>query len=821
MPSNSNYKRGARPDSDDVVRNAPADMAFGVAFCLVSILVFLALISFDTGDLPAWVRFNTQPEANSPAKNFIGPLGALAGLGLYLFLGAASFLLPAGLLWVGLSKMTGLWRYQSRVFLGFGLLLISSAAILHVQGWFLHGEQTIFHQLSGSPGGFLGLAIGGMLMQNLLGTAGTLLVLLFVYVAALPLFVGYNPITFARHSLRAFAEQRRLLAERRDRRAREALEVEETAPTKTRANRRRRSTPPADEDEGVVKAGPDGELPLEFMPERKIIDGTARRKSAAGRKSILFPKETARPLESAEFPGYELPGLDLLEWVDPEEASPADRTALIKTQETIVETLREFDIKVTPGDITRGPTVSRYEIYPDRGLRVSRIASLEADLARATRAERINIIAPIPGKDTVGIEIANNDKVLVPLRELLEDPAFNTSKKKIPVALGKDVYGNVVVGDLAAMPHLLVAGATGSGKSVCINSIIASMLFRFTPDELRLIMVDPKVVELAEYNTLPHLVAPVVTDPRKVLQVLRWVVNEMERRYHMFARVQVRNFESFNKRPPKPKEEPKEAAPEPESAEVDEEGIESLAAALENGDIAPGPDEEEEAELGLEFDEIPDRIPFIVVIIDELADLMQTASADVENLIARIAQKARAAGIHLIIATQTPRSTVITGVIKANIPSRIAFQVSSQIDSRVILDTGGAEKLVGKGDMLFLPPGSAQLQRCQGAFITDEEVHHLVRHCSSQGEQKFESRIEQALEKPEGEDDDELTDKDEEMLRRCVEVIIQEKRASTSLLQRRLSLGYTRAARMIDLLEGRGYIGPGDGAKPREVFVRE
>jgi len=818
MFSRNNTRRNPEDDPEEDHPHHGMDIAVGAAFCLIGLLIFLSLISFDTGDLPTWIRFSTLPEPNSPAVNFAGPVGALIALGLYLFFGAAAFLLPGGFLWIGFAKMVGHTRRQMRIFAGLGLLLLSSAAILHVQTLVLHSEHTIFHKLSGSPGGFLGLAIGGMVLQNLLGTIGTLVILIAVYAIALPLFVGLAPVPFFRDSIHAMIawQRRRIEAARQKQLA--ALGIPTAPEPSPVPPTRRRSRAPAATPEPVAP----GELPLEFAPERRIIDGTVRKRPAPGAKSILFPEKPKAPLESAQFPGYTLPGLDLLEWNDPEESNPTDRTALIKTQETIIETLREFDIRVTPGDITRGPTVSRYEIYPDKGLRVSRIASLEADLARATRAERINIIAPIPGKDTVGIEIANNDKVLVPLRELLEDPQFNTSKKRIPLALGKDVYGNVVVGDLAAMPHLLVAGATGSGKSVCINSIIASILYRFTPDELRLIMVDPKVVEMAEYNTLPHLVAPVVTDPKKVLQALRWVVNEMERRYQMFARVHVRNFEAFNKRPPAEKK-PEEGKPA-ESQVVDEDLVESLASALENGDLLPGDDEDEDGDPvqpELELEEIPDRIPYIVVIVDELADLMQTASADVENLIARVAQKARAAGIHLIIATQTPRSTVITGVIKANIPCRIAFQVSSQIDSRVILDTNGAEKLVGKGDMLYLPPGSAQLQRAQGAFITDEEVHHLVKHCSSQGEQKFESRIEEALAKAGNEDEEEITEKDEEIFQRCVEVILQEKRASTSLLQRRLSLGYARAARIIDLLEARGYIGPGDGAKPREVFVRE
>ncbi|MEM6278900.1 MAG: DNA translocase FtsK, partial [Verrucomicrobiota bacterium] len=492
----------------------------------------------------------------------------------------------------------------------------------------------------------------------------------------------------------------------------------------------------------------------------------------------------------------------------------------------IVSTLKTFGVDVEPGDITRGPTITRYELYPMPGLRVNRITSLEADIARATRAERINILAPVPGKDTVGIEIANSDKIPVALRELFEDDAFRNSKAKLPLALGKDVYGRTIVGDLARMPHLLVAGATGSGKSVCINSIIASLLYRFTPDELRFIMVDPKVVEMQLYNELPHMVVPVVTDPKKVLLALRWVINEMERRYALFAQVGTRNFDGYNSMRAKAREEDGLAEEEVEEPELAMAHHVKLSDDLE---AEGGFSAEEEPPFDMPAgrqnqpgsgEDLPDSLPYIVVIIDELADLMQTAPADVEMGIARIAQKARAAGIHLIVATQTPRADVVTGIIKANIPSRIAFQVSSKTDSRIILDANGAENLVGKGDMLYLPPGSAQLIRAQGALITDEEAQDLVDACAAQGAPQFEPEAREAIESGGfEEEDEEISDEDEEILEKCLGVIYSEKKASTSLLQRRLRLGYTRAARMIDILESRGIIGPGDGAKPREILV--
>ncbi|HAE17888.1 MAG TPA: DNA translocase FtsK, partial [Verrucomicrobiales bacterium] len=574
--------------------------------------------------------------------------------------------------------------------------------------------------------------------------------------------------------------------------------------------------------ESSVEEDGQGVLQLRQIPTPQIIDSSQKKVATlAGARPFERKKPTHTGLSTEGFEDYELPGFDLLEFDEENDVEPEDFSEeLLATQTMIIETCRAFGVEVTAGDITRGPTITRYEIYPAIGLRVSRITQLEADLARATKAERINILAPIPGKDTVGIEIANDDRVAVALRELLQDESFRSSKRKIPLALGKDVYGNTVVGDLAAMPHCLVAGATGAGKSVCINSIITSILYKFGPDELRFIMIDPKVVEMQVYAKLPHLVVPVVTDPKRVVGALNWCVNEMERRYKIFAKLGVRNFDSFNNRVRTEEEVVTLEEQEDLDSIVDEEAVESMAKAFEDGDLGPVASQDDEVD---EDDlEVPDRFPYIVVIIDELADLMQTAPADVEGAIARIAQKARAAGIHLIVATQTPRADVVTGIIKANIPSRIAFQVSSSLDSRVILDNKGAEKLVGKGDMLFLPPGSAKLERAQGAFVSDEEVEQIVNFCANQTEQRFEESIQKVIESGGSGGDaggEEVSDADEETLERCMEVLRAEGKASTSLLQRRLRLGYTRAARMIDILEARGIVGPADGAKPREVLI--
>ncbi|WP_411826020.1 DNA translocase FtsK 4TM domain-containing protein [Luteolibacter sp. AS25] len=781
------------------------------------LILLLSQLSYSPADLPEWGMFDVfSDKEGGQGANWLGPIGGILAFVQILLFGAAGWMLALGFIWFGILKIAfreGIWP---RVAVGLMVVVVSGSVWLHATGIFFD-EWAQRCQLP-SPGGVIGNGLGGFVLMKIVGKVGAIILASAAYLIGLIWMTGQTPVLFAKgcYALvlgeiesykrnrseigRAEARERELLSERERQREQRRVEREITK---------------LKEEEANVPA--QKELAIRETPPPQIIDSSQRRSAGAmeaGAKPFERKKPTHQSLSTTDFENYELPGFDLLDAIE-EETETANHEELIEIQTTIVETLRAFGIDVTAGDITRGPTITRYEIYPSQGLRVSRISQLEADLARATRAERINILAPIPGKDTVGIEIANSTKVAVPLHELLHDPEFRSAKKKIPLALGKDVYGKTVIGDLAAMPHLLVAGATGSGKSVCINSIIASILFKFGPDELRFIMVDPKVVEMQMYNKLPHMVVPVVTDPKKTVAALKWVVNEMEKRYKIFAKMGVRNFDGFNNRPREEKEE--EVVPEKEEPEVNLDDIEEIATALEDGDLGPEADFEE---LEIEDDEIPDRFPYIVVLIDELADLMQTAPADVEMCIARIAQKARAAGIHLIIATQTPRADVVTGIIKANIPSRIAFQVSSALDSRVILDTKGADKLVGKGDMLYLPPGSAKLERAQGAFVDDAEVERIVEHCAKQAKPRYEKDIRETIENAGMDDEDEVSDADEEMIIRCIEVVRQEQKASTSLLQRRLRLGYTRAARMVDILEQRGIVGPGDGAKAREVFLK-
>lgn len=791
----------------------------GIILISSGLLLFLSMLSYSPSDLPVvWIGggYIGGWEATRPRMNLVGPVGTLLGLAQIVWFGAAGYLLAVALGWCGVMKLLWDKKLLPRPLLGMAVMVLSGAALLHAMEGVFAGWSERF--LIRGPGGWFGYALFeyGFFI---LGRAGSIVVLSCIYLIGLIILTGQPPLGFLKGCWMLMLG---MVAGWKERQARQAEAQESARRSRERQPRRRTAAEaraavvPAEEDDGQAV------LALREIPAPQIIDASQRRSDRPEPGSRPFERRKQQghqALSTNAYRDYDLPGFDLLdEEEEVADAPGANREELLATQRMIIETLRAFGIEVTAGDITRGPTITRYEIYPSTGLRVSRISQLEADIARATKAERINILAPIPGKDTVGIEIANNDKVSVPLRELLQDPEFRSAKKRIPLALGKDVYGKTVIGDLAAMPHLLVAGATGSGKSVCINSIIASILFKFSPDELRFIMVDPKVVEMQMYSKLPHLVVPVVTDPKKVVAALRWTVNEMERRYRIFAKVGVRNFDSFNARvrPARAEAVAEAEVAEEDEPPVDDAHLDDIAAALASGDLGPEAENEDEE---LDIDEVPDRFPYIVVIIDELADLMQTAPADIEMCIARIAQKARAAGIHLIVATQTPRADVVTGIIKANIPCRIAFQVSSALDSRVILDSKGAEKLVGKGDMLYLPPGSAKLERSQGAFVSDEEVERLVAHCSSNGRQRFEPDIQRSIEAGEtGDNDEDVSDADEEILSRCIEVIMQEGKASTSLLQRRLRLGYTRAARMIDVLEQRGIIGPGDGAKPREII---
>jgi len=787
-------------------------------------MFFLALISYTPADVPAWFRLSSVASPHAPVLNWVGRLGAIIACCSYSFLGAASYLLTALVLGYGGAKLLNPdIRLTRRAFWSIGFV-ISGACLAHLLPWPLLDMERL--NIAGQ-GGWVGKWIGGSILKQFLGPIGSVIILTLVYASCLILLTGIHPIAVAseiaawpsrwmerrRAAQMAKADEQGRLALEAERLARERKKVEKTL-AKRGVPIEPDPEPAAPGEPAILTLVSEEEAP---RPAPQIIDSSL----PPPPKKKDGKKDRFQPLTAVSCENYELPSLELLDSFESEDRQSADPAELLAIQDTVIETLSQFGIVVSRGDITRGPTITRYEVYPAKGVRVDKIVSLERDIARATRAERINILAPIPGKDTVGIEIANSKKQKVTLRELLESDDFRASKAKIPLALGKDVYGKTIIADLSAMPHCLVAGTTGSGKSVCINSIVASILYRFTPEDLRFIMIDPKVVEMQIYNSLPHLVVPVVTDPKKVLIALRWAIDEMEKRYAIFAKTGVKSIATFNARPlPKSQAEldaiaaakaadtlelPLEAAPIDPETLSSEERIEKMT----------------RISVPRETDLIiPDRMPYIVIIVDELADLMQTAPADVESAVARITAKARAAGIHMIIATQTPRADVITGVIKANVPSRVAFQVASALDSRVILDENGAERLLGQGDMLFRPPQTSRLTRAQGVLVTEEEIRKIVDHASAQSAPTFENSIHKQLQSSDGGDDEEsVSDEDEELVDKCIEIMRQEKKASTSLFQRRLRLGYTRAARILDILEQRGYVGPGENAKPREILV--
>ncbi|WP_226674145.1 DNA translocase FtsK [Rossellomorea aquimaris] len=514
-----------------------------------------------------------------------------------------------------------------------------------------------------------------------------------------------------------------------------------------------------------------GEIPKDDSPSQRAVTGENEEGESNNLTQSEGEADTAPPITFTEVENkdYKLPSIALLK--SPRKTDQSNEYQLIHANAAKLErTFQSFGVKAKVTQVHLGPAVTKYEVHPDVGVKVSRIVNLSDDLALALAAKDIRIEAPIPGKSAIGIEVPNSEVAMVSLREVLEAKEHNKPDAKLQIGLGRDITGEAVLAELNKMPHLLVAGATGSGKSVCINGIITSILMRAKPHEVKLMMIDPKMVELNVYNGVPHLLAPVVTDAKKASQALKKVVSEMERRYELFSHTGTRNIEGYNEYVKRQNNE--------------------------NDDKQP-------------------LLPYIVVIVDELADLMMVASSDVEDAITRLAQMARAAGIHLIIATQRPSVDVITGVIKANIPSRIAFAVSSQTDSRTILDSGGAEKLLGRGDMLFMPVGASKPTRVQGAFLSDEEVEEIVDFVISQQKAQYQEEM-IPDEVPEDEKKGEAED---ELYNDAVQLIAEMQTASVSMLQRRFRIGYTRAARLIDEMEVRGVVGPYEGSKPRTVLV--
>jgi S-DNA-T family DNA segregation ATPase FtsK/SpoIIIE len=543
--------------------------------------------------------------------------------------------------------------------------------------------------------------------------------------------------------------------------------------------------------------------PITKPAKLEVIDSSTS--GMEGFKVVRAAKtEKANELFPERKGDYHFPSMDLL-MDPPEEEAIGDEDHILKAKR-LQDTLKEFKIEVEMGEVHTGPVITRYDLHPAAGVRVEKIANLDKNLAMALRAESVRILAPVPGKGCVGIEVPNAIPMPVCMKEILQSKAWHEAGAEIPIVLGKEASGRPLVADLTKMPHLLVAGSTGSGKTVCINAIIASLCYHSSPEDVRFIMVDPKIVEMKVYNDLPHMLIPVVTEPKKVPGALKWLLIEMERRYQIFSKIGVRNIAGFNAKILKDKAEKEKAQL------LDAEMTPEERAALTSVQVPRDDD-------ALEIPE--NKLPYIVCIIDELADLMMVAQADVETGIARLAQLARAAGIHLIIATQRPSVNVITGVIKANLPSRISFRVASYRDSQTILDGKGAEALIGKGDMLFIPPGSSTFTRAQGAFVSDDEINGIVEFLKINGPPQIIEEVRDQIESA-GEDDvlggSEDSD-DDPMTRKAIEVIRSTKRASTSNLQRKLSIGYNRAARIMDDLEDRGLVGPDVAGQGREILM--
>jgi S-DNA-T family DNA segregation ATPase FtsK/SpoIIIE len=865
-PVSSNPKRGPALQG---VRHQPNWIA-ALAFLLVGVLLTVAFLDYSPAQ-SLWIT--THPTE----RNLVGFFGSTLAYWTLHWIGVSTWLVPVLLVWSAWVAVRNARRLALTRAIAMALCILSFSSLWAM--WESFGVSQYFPQ---GTGGLLGRLVYGGAFKETLGVFGSLVLLGLLYGLSL-LFIFSKDISadldrmiaslnaWQAERAKARAERKALLEEaRRNEQAARLDAARQAAKSATAKDKEKEkdkeppssrskasgdvlsglpfsrkaappaqaasadpeptpSTPPppephaADQADAIIPldaAQPDEE---EALPPVKLssapssptprpspetaLAGDAPGAEVTGRLELNIvkpeqPKKARSTVAPVSDEGYQFPPLPLLREQAPLAAENSEEEHR-RNAENLLRILAEFGVQVSLGEIHVGPVITRYEVVPAPGVRVEKIAGLDKNIALGMRAQSVRILAPIPGKAAVGVEVPNQHPTPVGMREILESEDWSTAltRGEIPIALGKDVSGKPIVSDLTKMPHLLIAGATGSGKSVCINSIIASILYSKSPKDLRLLMVDPKIVELKVFNSLPHMLIPVVTEPKKVPAALKWLLGEMEQRYQIFAKVGVRNIVGFNNRKkPGVVEEP--AAPEAQA------GLDGIDPATDDGI------------------EVPERLPYIVAIIDELADLMMVSAAEIETSIARLAQLARAAGIHLIIATQRPSVNVITGVIKANLPSRIAFQVASQVDSRTILDTKGADTLIGRGDMLFSPPGTSRLVRAQGAFVSDDEVHEVVGFMKKNGPPVFASDVQAQIDRAaregeegeQGEADGDLGD-DEELYRQALDVLRATRRASTSMIQRKLRIGYNRAARLMDLMEDKGIVGPENGSSPREILV--
>lgn len=725
----------------------------------------------------------------------VGTAGNLFRQGLLLVAGEGRYLLPPFFIFVGLKMIRARQQpeFTPRLF-GLFLILVLILTFLHLSFPF---EEAFRAGKQGLGGGLLGALCSSFLLR-FFGPVGSYIILTSLLIVALILF---TELSLAQ--LGQLWRGRLLLAGQRIKSGIEnfifeEVEDEEESEAKEQDGKKKPRGKP-DKDKKVVINKP---------AEKTSFAGGQDREEQPSSKTkelkIVQPPVSPPPSEKGG-KRYQLPPPTLLSPVKTKGEGATDKEINEKIG-ILEETLASFGIPARVTQVTVGPAITRYEIQPPAGVKVSRIVGLADDLALALAAPQVRIEAPIPGRAAIGIEVPNRKITTVHLRELLESREFQQSPSRLTVALGKDIAGAPVLADLAQMPHLLVAGATGSGKSVCINTIVASILFKAAPDEVKFILIDPKMVELITYNGIPHLITPVVTSPKKAAGVLHWAVKEMERRYELFAAAGARDIARYNELyagPPGDLASQNAGEGGKKAGETDGDG-EKGATGGGGGQCASG---------GGGGD---GPLPYIVIIIDELADLMMVAPAEVEDSICRLAQMARAAGLHLVVATQRPSVDIITGLIKANIPSRISFAVSSQMDSRTILDVGGAEKLLGRGDMLYFPVGAPKPVRVQGTFLSDREVEALVTFLKEQARPAYDQEVAET-ELPES--DAAQSGEEDELLPQAVQLFIEKGTASISLLQRRFHIGYARAARLVDIMEQRGIVGKFDGSKPRQVLM--
>ncbi|OAG27337.1 DNA translocase FtsK [Thermodesulfatator autotrophicus] len=685
----------------------------GIILLALGIFIFLALVGYRPDD-PGLGRVGAFE-----VKNFTGLIGAYLAAFLFDLAGIGAWFIPIFLI------LAGVWLFSGQK-IGLRLLL---AAILFVSSVsFLEPLANLQGEIGPYPlnGGLLGIL--GRQLIALLGKPGLFIIIILFQLVALSLISGFSP--------------KELLG-----RIKEFMVFLGTKVKRVKASTKETFEPIKQESTELVPAlEPQIPVSQEIYPEPE--------------EDLYTPEKVSPSKLPVSDRKFKKPPLSLLK-DPPPQVKRESKEELLARAKLLEQKLEDFGVRGRVTEICPGPVITVYEYEPAPGIKINKIASLADDLALGLKAASVRIVAPIPGKSAVGIEVANREREIVYLKEILASEPYRQAKSRLTLALGKDISGRPVVTDLAKMPHLLIAGATGTGKSVCLHAMLMSLLFKATPEEVRLLLIDPKRIELSVYDGIPHLLHPVLLEPKTATLALKWAVSEMERRYQLLEEARARNLDSYN-------------------AQAEE------------------------------------KLPYIVIVVDELADLMVVSSKEVEMSLTRLAQMARASGIHLLLATQRPSVDVLTGIIKANFPARISFQVSSRTDSRTILDTGGAERLLGAGDMLFLPPGTSKLKRIHGAFISEEEVKKVVEFLQSQGEPNYEIEFSVAEEGDKDFADNEV----DELYEQAVQIVVQTGQASISMLQRRLRVGYNRAARMIERMEKEGIVGPSDGVRPRPVLLR-